>query len=199
VDAAAHVAPHDDADDAGTARRSLAAASLPGLGLAAAIHSAFNHVLLPPLAMTALLLLLLPLLIVLVFQRSERATREWVTTGLDLDVELLRLVESDVFSATRFGTYLNELRIRVGGLVAADMFCMLRLDLEIAVQAKALLLAREAGLDLPVSADLRAALRESAYLQRSIGRAGMLALKPLQVVSDRDRWHRFVLTTATRT
>jgi RsiW-degrading membrane proteinase PrsW (M82 family) len=178
--------------------RSLVAASIPGFALAAGIHSAFNHVLLPPLAMTALLLLLLPLVIVVVFQRSERATREWVTTGLDLDVELLQLVESDVFTATRFGTYLNELRARVGGMVAADMFCMLRLDLEIAVQAKALLLAREAGLNLPVSADLQAALRESAYLQRSIGRAGMLALKPLQVVSDRDRWHRFVLTTAGR-
>ena len=178
--------------------RSLLAASIPGFALAAGIHSAFNHVLLPPLAMTALLLLLLPLVIVVVFQRSERATREWVTTGLDLDVELLQLVESEVFTATRFGTYLNELRARVGGMVAADMFCMLRLDLEIAVQAKALLLAREAGLNLPVSADLQAALRESAYLQRSIGRAGMLALKPLQVVSDRDRWHRFVLTTAAR-
>jgi RsiW-degrading membrane proteinase PrsW (M82 family) len=178
--------------------RSFVAASIPGFALAAGIHSAFNHVLLPPLAMTALLLLLLPLVIVAVFQRSERATREWVTTGLDLDVELLQLVESDVFTATRFGTYLNELRARVGGMVAADMFCMLRLDLEIAVQAKALLLAREAGLNLPVSADLQAALRESAYLQRSIGRAGMLALKPLQVVSDRDRWHRFVLTTAGR-
>ena len=178
--------------------RSLLAASIPGFALAAGIHSAFNHVLLPPLAMTALLLLLLPLVIVVVFQRSERATREWVTTGLDLDVELLQLVESEVFTATRFGTYLNELRARVGGMVAADMFCMLRLDLEIAVQAKALLLAREAGLNLPVSADLQAALRESAYLQRSIGRTGMLALKPLQVVSDRDRWHRFVLTTAAR-
>ncbi len=176
--------------------RSLLAAALPGFALAAGIHSAFNHVLLPPLAMTALLLLLLPLLIVAVFQRSERATREWVTTGLDLDVDLLQLVESDLFGVTRFASYLNELRERVGGMVAADMFCMLRLDLEIAVQAKALLLAREAGLNLPVSPDLHAALRESAYLQRSIGRAGMLALKPLQVVSDRDRWHRFVLTTA---
>ncbi len=176
--------------------RSLLTAMIPGFALAVVIHSAFNHVLLPPLAMTALLLVLLPLLIVLVFQRSERATREWVTTGLDLDVELLQLVESDLFGATRFASYLNELRERVGGMVAADMFCMLRLDLEIAVQAKALLLAREAGLNLPVSADLHAALRESAYLQRSIGRAGMLALKPLQVVSDRDRWHRFVLTSA---
>jgi RsiW-degrading membrane proteinase PrsW (M82 family) len=176
--------------------RSLLTAVIPGFTLAVVIHSAFNHVLLPPLAMTALLLMLLPLVIVLVFQRSERATREWVTTGLDLDVELLQLVESDLFGATRFASYLNELRVRVGGMVAADMFCMLRLDLEISVQAKALLLAREAGLNLPVSADLRAALRESAYLQRSIGRAGLLALKPLQIVSDRDRWHRFVLTTA---
>lgn len=178
--------------------RNLAVASLPGLALAFAIHSAFNHVLLPPLAMTGVLLLILPLLIVIVFQQSERTTRDWVNAGLDLDVELLELVRSELFVSTRFGGYLQELRTRFGGIVVADMFCLLRLDLEISVQAKALLLAREAGLNLSVSEDLRASLREVAYLQTSIGRTGLLALKPLQVVSDRDRWHRYLLAAAAR-
>jgi len=175
-----------------------AVAWLPGLAGAVGIHSAFNHVLLPPLAMTALLLLLLPILIVVVFQQSERATKEWVGAGLDLDVELLDLVSSEHFPSTRFGGYLRELRARFSGVVVADMFCLLRLDLEISVQAKAMLLAREAGLDIPVTEDLRASLREIAYLQASIGRTGLLALKPLQVTSDRDRWHRYLLAAGTQ-
>ena len=178
--------------------RQLAVAAVPGLALAVAIHAAFNHVLLPPLAMTGLLLLILPLVIVVVFRQSERATRDWFGSGLDLDVELLALVQSELFVSTRFGAYLQELRARFGGVIAADMFCLLRLDLEISVQAKALLLAREAGMNLPVSDDLHAGLREVAYLQSSIGRTGLLALKPLQVVSDRDRWHRYLLADAAR-
>ena len=87
-----------------------ALALLPGLALAIVIHSGFNHVPLPPLAMTFLILLLLPVAIIIVFQRSEASTRDWVGAGLDLDVELLELVRSEHFASTRFGTYLQELR-----------------------------------------------------------------------------------------
>jgi RsiW-degrading membrane proteinase PrsW (M82 family) len=173
-------------------------ASLPGLTIAFVIHSAFNHVPLPPLAMTSVLLLLLPLLIIVVFQHSERATREWVGAGLDLDVELLDLVRSEVFISTRFGIYLQELRERFGGLAVVDMFCLLRLELELSVQAKAMLVAREAGLEIPVTDDLHVALREVEYLQSCIGRMGMLALRPLQISSDRDHWHRYLLAAAAR-
>ncbi|HET7617473.1 MAG TPA: PrsW family glutamic-type intramembrane protease, partial [Vicinamibacterales bacterium] len=100
---------------------------------AVSIHAAYNNLLLPPVLATLMLLLLLPLLIVLVYQRSEAATREWVTTGLDLDLELLQLVSSDAFVHTRFGTYLREIRERLRGPIAADMFCLLRVELELAV------------------------------------------------------------------
>jgi hypothetical protein len=131
--------------------------------------------------------------VLLVFDRSERATREWIGAGLDLDVELLALVSSEAFAVTRMGQYLQELRARLPGTMVADMFCLLRLELELAVEAKAVLLAREAGLELPVDADLEASLAERRYLQESIGRAGLLALKPLRVTGDRDRWHRHLL------
>jgi RsiW-degrading membrane proteinase PrsW (M82 family) len=179
-------------------RRRLAVAWLPGLALAFVLHSAFNHVPLPPLAMTTLLMLVLPLVMVVVFHYSERGTREWIGAGLDLDLELLELVRSEFFATTRFGTYLHELRARFGGMVAADMFCLLRLDLEVSIQAKAMLIAREAGLDVPPSEDLRDTLHEVECLQQTIGRTGLIALKPLQVTSDRDRWHRYVLREAAR-
>ena len=157
------------------------------------IHSAFNHRLLPTSAQALLLLVLLPMLVIAVFARSERATREWIGAGLDLDLELLNLVSSETFTVTRFGRYLQELRTRLPGPAVADMFCLLRLELELSVQAKGLLIAREAGLDPPAHPDLDAALRERSFLHASIGRAGRLALKPLQVTSRTDRWHRHLL------
>jgi len=175
-----------------------ALALVPGLALAVAIHSGFNHLPLPPVALTLVIMLVLPAAIVVVFQRSESATREWVGSGLDLDVELLELVRSEIFAATRFGTYLQELRQRFNGLVVADMFCLLRLELELSVQAKAMLLAREAGLVVPPGPDLAISLDEIRYLQSSIGRTGLLALKPLRVTSDRDRWHRYLLAEASK-
>jgi protease PrsW len=175
-------------------RGGIVLAFVPGWIAAVVIHSAFNHRLLPAIAQTLLLLMVLPALVIWVFARSERATREWIGGGLDIDVELLNLVASESFAATRFGRYLHALRARMPGPVVADMFCLLRLELELSVQAKAMLLAREAGMEVPTDDDLEACLEERRYLKRSIGKMGLLALKPLQVTSRRDDWHRHVLT-----
>jgi RsiW-degrading membrane proteinase PrsW (M82 family) len=174
-------------------RDRIALAFVPGWIAAVAIHSLFNHRFLPAVAQTLALLIVLPLLVLWVFARSERATREWVGGGLDIDVELLDLVASESFAVTHFGRYLQALRARMPGPVVADMFCLLRLELELSVQAKAMLLAREAGLEVPVDDDLEACLEERRYLKQSIGTMGLLALKPLQVTSYRDDWHRHVL------
>jgi hypothetical protein len=143
--------------------------------------------------MTAVLLVVLSIVLSIVFHESEKATREWVGAGLDLDVELLQLVQSDAFWFTRFGSYLRELTQTFPGPIVADMFCLLRVELELAVQAKAMLMAREAGLFVSMDDDLGAALAEVDYLQASIGKTGMLALKPLMVSSHRDDWHQFML------
>jgi hypothetical protein len=173
-------------------------AFIPGWTLAVAIHGAFNYRVLPPLAQMLLVLIALPLLVLWVFERSERATREWVGAGMDLDLELLNLFGSEHFAATQFGRYLQQLRGRMPGPIVADMFCLLRLELELAIQAKAFLMAREAGLDLPADDDLEAVLAERRYLQHSIGKIGLMALKPLGVTSHRDHWHRHLLRRGSR-
>lgn len=170
-----------------------AVAFVPGLLIAIGIHAAFNARVLPPVAQTLVLLIALPMIVVFTFERSERATREWIGAGLDLDLALHELMQSSAFELTRFGRYLAELRTRLPGPMVADMFCLLRLDLELSIQAKAMLLAREAGLEMPPSPDTDAALDERHFLQESIGVAGMLALQPLNVTGDRDVWHRHVL------
>ena len=173
-------------------------ACVPGLLAAIVIHSVFNQRWLSPVAETLLLLIALPLIVVAVFERSERTTREWVGAGLDLDLTLHELMQSPEFTLTRFGQYLRELRTRMPGPMVADMYCLLRLDVELSIQAKALLLAREAGLELPTGDDLESTLAERRYLHDSIGVAGLLALQPLRVTNHRDQWHRHVLKRTAR-
>jgi RsiW-degrading membrane proteinase PrsW (M82 family) len=169
---------------------------VPGWLAAVVLHSAFNHFPVPPIVATCILLVVLPLLITFVFERSEKATREWVGEGLDLDVELLNLVTSADFGGTRLGGYLRELRAHFPGPVVADMFCLLRLELELAIRTKGMLMAREAGLEVSVDPDLRVKLQELRYLRGSIGKTGLLALKPLRVTNERDAWHRYLLEQA---
>jgi RsiW-degrading membrane proteinase PrsW (M82 family) len=171
---------------------------VPAWMVAVGTHSLFNHFPLPPILSTCVLVVVLPLTITFVFERSERATREWVGEGLDLDVELLNLVTSGEFGGTRLGAYLRQLRSRFPGPVVADMFCLLRVELELAIRAKGMLMAREAGLDVPVGPDVQARLREADYLRASIGTTGLLALKPLRVSTGRDDWHRYLLRHARR-
>jgi RsiW-degrading membrane proteinase PrsW (M82 family) len=173
---------------------------VPGWAVAVALHATFNRALVSPLLAAAVLLLVVPLVVVAEFEHSERLTREWVGDGLDLDVELLALIRSSHFGATRLGRYLGELQARFPGPVVADMFCLLRLELELGIRAKGMLMAREAGFEIPIDDEIRASLAEREYLQRAIGPTGLLALRPLQVTGDRDEWHRYLLRHAdTRT
>ena len=166
---------------------------VPGTLAAMALHAVYNQFVLPPLVATLVLIAVLPPLVMITFERSEHATRDWMSAGLDLDVELLKLVLSQDFGQTRLGAYLNELRTRFPGPVVADMFCLMRLELELGIRAKGMLMAREAGLDLDMDDELVAGLAEVRYLEKAIGPTGLMALTPLQVSSERDVWHKFLL------
>jgi RsiW-degrading membrane proteinase PrsW (M82 family) len=169
---------------------------LPGFVVAVAIHSAFNHSLLHPLVTTILLTALLPPLLILAFDRSERATREWLGVGMDTDVELLQSIRSGRLGGTRVGDYLRSLTSRFPGPVVADMLCTLQIHLELSVRAKGMLLAREAGLPVVIGADVRANLEELRYLEKTIGPTGLLAMKPIRRQSSRDLWQLHALAEA---
>jgi hypothetical protein len=171
-------------------------ALVPGLVAAACVHSLYNHFLVSPLLAAGVILVGLPLLVVAVFERSERATRDWLGVGLDSDVELVESIASGQALQTRLGEYLRSLKARFPGEVVADMLCLLRIQAELAIRAKGLLLAREAGLQAPVGGDVRANLLELRYLEKSIGRTGLLALKPVLREGALDVWQVYLLEEA---
>jgi RsiW-degrading membrane proteinase PrsW (M82 family) len=166
---------------------------VPGLVVAVVLHSLYNHFLLQPLLATALIVLVVPYLSVEVFQRSERDTTAWLGVGFDTDQELLRTMRAGQVAGTPVGRYLTMVRIRFAPEVIVDMMCLLRLRAELAIRAKGILMMREAGFDPEPDPTLKDKLDEVRYLQRSIGRTGLLALQPFLHTSTRDLWQMTVL------
>jgi RsiW-degrading membrane proteinase PrsW (M82 family) len=169
---------------------------LPGLATAIAVHSFFNHFILHPLLATALLLIVLPVLMIVVFERSRRATRDWLSVDFTGDLTFLGTILSGEVGTTRVGEFLHSLTGRFPGPVVADMLCLIRIHLELSLRGKGILIAREAGLDLPIGDDVRANIEEMKYLEKSIGRTGLLAIRPLLKGSHHDLWHLYMLEQA---
>lgn len=166
---------------------------VPGLLLAAGLHSLYNHFLLNPILATAVIVLVFPLVAVVVFQQSERAARAWVGEGFDSDQELLKAVNEGRVSGTPVGKYIATLREHFAPEVIVDMLCLLRLRAELAIRVKGILLMREAGFEPPPDATVKDKLRELRYLERSIGKTGLVALHPFLHTSTRDLWQLTVL------
>jgi RsiW-degrading membrane proteinase PrsW (M82 family) len=161
---------------------------LPGLAIAIALHSAFNHMFLSPKLSTLAVLVVLPPLFYAVFRRSEAAVGDWLGSGFDRDAEMIALIESGRFSEAPVGRYLTTLRDRFEGPIVADLLCYLRVHTELAMRAKGVLMMRESGFPVKLDEETRGRLAELRYLEKSIGRTGMLALRPLVHATQKDVW-----------
>ena len=164
-----------------------------GLTIAFILHSLFNHFILSPAMSTLVIVLILPPLLVMVFAQSESLLREWIGTGFDFDAELLQVMNSGQFAESRAGQYLQSLRDHFDGAVLADMLCFLRLQTELSLRAKGVLMLRENGFPVKKDAEVGEKLAELRYLQDSIGKTGELALAPLLHHTPQDLWQLQVL------
>ncbi|MEO8537933.1 MAG: PrsW family glutamic-type intramembrane protease [Betaproteobacteria bacterium] len=170
------------------ARRVPLAAFVPGFLMAVALHSAFNHLTSSPRAATLAVLVVLPPVMMFVFQRSERAVAGWLGHGFDADAQMLESITSGSFPDSPAGQYLASLRTRFEGGVVADLLCYLRLHAELALRAKGILMMRESGFDAALDEATREKFVEMRYLERSVGKTGRLAVVPLLYASDKDVW-----------
>lgn len=166
---------------------------LPGLGTGIIIHSLFNHFILPPVTSTIVVVVFLPILMLGAFAQSEKATRAWLGVGFDNDAELLTIVTTGGIGTTRIGHYLDSIQNKFRGEVVADMLCYLRIYLELAIQAKGILLMRESGFRVEPDPLVQAKFDEMTYLQKSVGKTGLLALSPFLRTSNRDLWQMHML------
>jgi RsiW-degrading membrane proteinase PrsW (M82 family) len=166
---------------------------VPGLVMAFAIHSLFNHFVVSPVASALVIVLVLPPILVLVFSQSERYLQSWLGSGFDLDSELLRAIASGKFGQSPAGEYLQSLRDHFDGAVLADMLCYLRMHSELSLRAKGVLMLHENGFPVKKDPDIAEKLAELRYLEKSIGKTGELALAPIMNRSSHDMWELHML------
>ena len=161
---------------------------LPGFAVAVALHTGYNNLSAWPHAAAIGCILLLAPLLYAVFQYSERAVGNWLGRGFDADAEMLELINSGELSNSPVGKYLTKLKLRFQGPVVADLLCYLRVYTELALRAKGMMMMRETGFDLPMDAATEAKFSELRYLEASIGKTGLRALKPMRHISDKELW-----------
>jgi RsiW-degrading membrane proteinase PrsW (M82 family) len=175
------------------AQRSGLLAFVPGFLLAVALHSAFNHFFFSPFISTVGIAIVLPVILQLVFARSEAAMGKWLGTGFDADTEMLILINSGGLSDSPVGRYLTQLKEKFQGPVVADLVCYLRLHTELALRAKGVLMMRENGFEVPIDQPTREKFAEMTYLEKSIGPTGRRALQPMLHMSHKDLWQLYML------
>ena len=166
---------------------------LPGLAVAIFLHSIFNHFLVAPVLQTIGTLFILPPLLQLVFQRSSKALHDWLELDFDADANLIEMIDSGQFTESKIGQFLDDLRGKFEGPVLVDMLCYLRVYTELAIRAKAALIARENGIELPVGERTREKFEELHFLEESIGKTGCLAMKPFLQIERKDLWQMHVI------
>jgi protease PrsW len=166
---------------------------LPGFVIAVVIHSIFNHFFLSPFASTIGVAIALPLLLSVVFTRSEEALGQWLGKGFDADAEMLELIDSDAFSDSPLGRYLYELKDKFEGPVVADLLCYLRIYTELALRAKGVLMMREIGIEAVIDEATREKFAELRYLEKSIGKTGRLAIQPMLHMSHKELWQLYMI------
>ncbi len=169
------------------------AALVPGLAAATLIHSLYNYGLLNPVLSALCVVVALPLVMMAVFQQSERGLQTWLGVGFDSDSQLLEMITTGTIAETRVGRYLLSLKARFPGEAVADMLCLVRLHVELALKAKGILLMREAGFEAKPDPEVREKFDEMRYLEKSIGRTGLLAIEPVLHWSSRDLWQLHML------
>jgi hypothetical protein len=166
---------------------------IPGLLAAAILHSIFNQFLISPILSTIATLLFIPLILMLVFQKSVVVMHQWLEVDFDANEELLESIKAGEFTQSKAGQFLLQLRERFDGMIVADMLCYIRLHIELAIRAKAMLIAREFEMDIKMDDEVEYKFKELHALEKSIGKAGFLAMRPYLHMNRKDLWQLFLL------
>jgi len=156
--------------------------------IAGSVHAVFNAFLFSPLLQTGLQMVVLPILTLIVFRKSESGIARWINANLDSDIEKLAILKSGNFSDSQLGSYLAFLKKTYPGEIILDMFCYLECYWELSLKAKSLMMIQELEIDLQIDEQTISKIKEFDYLKRSIGRTGVRLLNPYLGQTGRDTW-----------
>lgn len=161
-----------------------------GFASAVGIHALFNLMLLPLWAQLALTLVVFAVLVNSISTYNERCVCKWLDQSINNDISLLKAIRNGCLSETKQGQYLLTARSQFNPDMVADMMCYTRLYLELIIEEKSRLMLREAGMEVPRTAqqirEHEAVVTEFRELRRRIGKAGENVLRPIVRVTRDD-------------
>jgi hypothetical protein len=166
---------------------------IPGFLISSIIHSLFNQFLLPPIVTTLIQIISLTIIISLVYIQSEKGLKNWLESSFTTDVELLEFIKNGKFKHTKGGNYLYSLKEKFPGEILVDMFCYLRIYLELAIRAKGMLLLYEAEIEIPEDTRIQDKFAEMKQLEKNFGKTGKRAIAPLLHMYYRELWQIYFL------
>jgi protease PrsW len=153
---------------------------LPGLAGAMLLHSLLDHFASWPLLEAAIAVAGLPLVVAAALASGQRAISGRLGRGLDRDLELLEeILGGGTAPPSRVGGFLRSLETHLPGALVDDALRYVRLRVELSLREEGVRLAEGAGLERPDDPETPADLDELESLRRSIGRTGLLAIRPL--------------------
>jgi len=165
----------------------------PGLLVAIAIHSAFNH--LPGQPMLAMLaaMVLIPLTLLAVFAKGGATAHDWLEHDHDGHAQLLADLREGRFAETDEGRALDAIAQRFPARIAAEARDWIELQLALVLRAEEVLLAHERGEQTDVGEAERGQFHRLDTLGREIGRAARHAIQPHLRFSRSDLYELHML------
>lgn len=159
-------------------------ALLPGI----ALHTLYNSLIMPPfLSLLVVVVGVFAWIIALIFH-NEKSIGRWLDMEMFSEVELLGAMQKGMFSHSRAGQYILSVRRQFSAERFLDMYCYVRLYLELSILSKRNLMLAEVGIEPPVDDETEGKLTEFYALRKQIGRTGESALTPIVKQDRLLRW-----------
>ncbi|MBC7770591.1 MAG: PrsW family intramembrane metalloprotease [Phycisphaerales bacterium] len=149
---------------------------LPGLALAMAIHSAFNHFPNYPLPIMAVTLLLAPLTLFLTLLKSDRATQQWLSADAAAHRKALADIRAGHFLQSDVGRAVLEAVAPIKGVSAEDVLAWAELKTALILRAEELILASHAAAADAAGEDERLQFARLDALEQRLGKTIVAAI-----------------------
>lgn len=161
---------------------------LPGLAMAIVAHSIFNQFAGEPVLAMVLTLFLVPLLLFLIFSRSEHGAHKWLLTDYESHQHMLDDIRDGKLADSPAGRFVLALSEQFPAGVGADMFRYIQVHTWLVAKAEEDLIDLEEGRAEDLGQEVRERLAELHTLERRIGKTGLLALNPHLHFTRNDLW-----------
>jgi len=167
---------------------------LIGYFAAVTIHFLYNWLLYSPALATLCIVICIPMALLLIFQMNEKSLRSWLEIEFDSEVRLLLMIRKGEFANTKSGNYLISIKNNFSRLVVVDILNFIYLYLELSIKAKTNLILKEKGLPVLRIENIESQLQELKTLKKNIGPTGLMAIRPILRMSNKDLWKLTMLT-----